>query len=277
VSVTPGYFQTMHIALRAGRLLGAQDGPDSPKTAVISHRMAQRYWPGEPLPVGKRFKLGAPDGKGEWMTIVGVVGDLMHDTFERAPWPTFYVPYAQASNLWMDVAVRTTGDPNRYAPAITRAVRSVDPEQPVTYVRPMDTLIHNQALGLIYVAVLMGVFGALALVLSCVGVYGVMAYLVQEQTHEIGVRMALGAQQQSVLGMILRRGMSTTLTGMAIGVALAVGLARLIQNLIWGVPATDAVTFVGIPIALAAAAALAILIPARRATKIDPIVALRYE
>jgi ABC-type antimicrobial peptide transport system permease subunit len=123
----------------------------------------------------------------------------------------------------------------------------------------------------------MGVFGGLALVLSCVGVYGVMAYLVQEQTHEIGVRMALGARRESVLGMILRRGLTTTLAGMAAGLAMAFGMARLLQHLIWGVSANDVVTFAGIPAALLMAAALAILVPARRATKIDPIVALRYE
>jgi putative ABC transport system permease protein len=276
-SVTPGYFETMRIPLLTGRFLGVQDGADSPRTAVISRQMAKRYWPNEPLPVGKRFKIGAPDAKVDWMTIVGVVDDIMHSTFDRNPRATFYVPYDQTANLWMDIALRTTGDPNRYGSAASAAVRSVDPEQPVTSLHSMDTSIHNQALGLIYVAVLMGVFGGLALVLSCVGVYGVMAYLVQEQTHEIGVRMALGARRESVLGMILRRGLTTTLAGMAAGLAMAFGMARLLQHLIWGVSANDIVTFTGIPAALLAAAALAILVPARRATKIDPIVALRYE
>jgi putative ABC transport system permease protein len=276
-SVTPGYFETLHIGLRAGRLLGEQDGANSPKTAVVSRRMAERYWPGEPLPIGKHIKIGPPAAKGDWITIVGVVDDLIHQTFERYPMPTLYVPYFQTESLWMDVAVRTTGDPNRYGSALAAAVRAVDPEQPVTDVHSMDTLIHNEGLGLIYVAILMGVFGVLALVLSCVGVYGVMAYLVQDQTHEIGVRMALGAQRDTVLTMILKRGLVTAVSGMAVGLVFAFALARLMQNLIWGVPASDIVTFAGIPMALIAAASFAILIPARRATKIDPIVALRYE
>jgi len=275
-AVTGGYFSTLHIPLRAGRLFDSHDGPDTPRVAIISQRMADRYWPGQPPPLGKRIRI-AEDQKAPWATIVGVSGDIMHNAFERAPQPAVYVPFDQDPRLWMDIALRTTGDPSRYGAAATAAVRAVDPEQPVTDVRSMDTLIHNSALGLIYVAVLMGVFGGLALVLSCVGVYGVMAYLVQEQTHEIGVRMALGAPRESVLGMILRRGLGTTTLGLGLGLVVSLGLARLLQNLIWGVPATDAVTFLGIPLMLVAAAAAAILIPARRATRIDPIVALRYE
>jgi len=275
-TVTAGYFSTMQIPLRAGRFFDSHDGPGSTRVAVISQRMAQRFWPGEPLPIGKRIKVGTGSGS-PWITIVGVAGDIMHEAFERNPRPVLYVPYDQDPRLWLDLALRTTGDPNRYAAAAAAAVRAVDPEQPVTDIRSMDTLIHNSALGLIYVAVLMGVFGGLALVLSCVGVYGVMAYLVQEQTHEIGIRMALGAQGDLVLRMILRRGLATTAIGLGLGLAVSLVLARMLQSLIWGVPPTDAITFIGIPLALVAAAAVAILIPARRATRIDPIIALRYE
>jgi putative ABC transport system permease protein len=275
-TIAGDYLRALHIPLHTGRGFDSHDGPDAPRVAVISQRMADRYWPGEPQPIGKRIKFEG-DEKAPWITIVGVAGDIMHDTFERAPRPTIYVPYAQDSRLWLDLAVRTTGDPNRYGASVLAAVHAVDPEQPVTEVRPMDVLIHNQALGLIYVAVLMGVFGLLALVLACVGVYGVMAYLVQEQTHEIGIRMALGAPRDTVLGMILRRGLSTTSLGLCVGLAVSFVLARMLQNLIWGIPSTNAATFVGIPLALAAAAALAILIPAHRATRIDPMIALRYD
>jgi putative ABC transport system permease protein len=181
----------------------------------------------------------------------------------------------------MDIGVRAGPeghpDPTRLAPAVTAAIRSVDPEQPITLVSTLEALRRNEALGIDYVAVWMGVFGLLALALSSIGVYGVMAYLVSEQTHEIGIRMALGAPRENVLGMIFRRGMLTAATGLAAGLAAAYALARLMASLVWGVTTTDPATFIGIAVTLIAAAALAIYIPARRAMHIDPIVALRYE
>jgi putative ABC transport system permease protein len=177
----------------------------------------------------------------------------------------------------MDIGVRAFGDPMRLVPAVTAAIRSVDPEQPITLVATLEALRRDEAFGIDYMAVWMGAFGLLALVLSSIGVYGVMAYLVSEQTHEIGIRMALGAPRENVLGMIFRRGMLTTAIGLAAGLAAAYALARLMASLVWGVTATDPATFIGIALALVAAAALAIYIPARRAMHIDPIVALRYE
>jgi putative ABC transport system permease protein len=279
-SVTPGYFETLHVPLKAGRFLDARDGRSSPRVAVISQRLAQRYWPNEPLPLGKHIRIGLPEQKLDEqpsITIVGVVGDILHDVYDRSPRAVLYVPYPQDPRLWMDVGIRTAGNPESIVPAVRAAVRAVDSAQPVTNLATLETLIHNQALGLIYVAVLMGVFGGLALALSCIGVYGVMAYLVQEQTHEIGIRMALGAPQDSVLSMVFRRGMLTAAAGLAAGLLAAYALALLLQNLIQGVSATDPLTFLGIPVLLLAAAAGAILVPARRAMAIDPIVALRYE
>jgi putative ABC transport system permease protein len=211
------------------------------------------------------------------MTIVGVVGDVIHDPYERVPRRTFYVPYQQSPVLFMDIGVRTAGDPLLAAPAVTAAIRSVDAEQPITDIRTMERSIHNRSIGLNYMAALMGIFGAIALFLSAIGVYGVMAYLVSEQTQEIGLRMALGAPRGSVLQMIFRRGLTTIAVGLLIGLPLAYGFARLMASLIFGVTSTDPATFFGIPVALLAAAALAIYIPARRAMQIDPIVALRYE
>ena len=273
---TPAYFDLVHIPLVAGRLLTETDGADAPKVALISQRMAERWWKNQ-SPLGQHIRLGGLDSKSQWLTIVGVVGDIMHNPYDREPRRVIYVPFPQAPPLGMDIGVRTAGDPLALAPAISAAIRAVDREQPITDLQTMERAIHNRAIGLNYMAVLMGVFGLLALCLSAIGVYGVMAYLVSEQTHEIGIRMALGAERQNVLAMIFRRGMLTIAAGLAVGLPLAWGFARLMASLVFGVAANDAATFVSIPLALVVAASLAIYIPARRATKIDPIVALRYE
>jgi putative ABC transport system permease protein len=274
--VSANFFETLHVPLRAGRFLNAGDGPEAPLVAAISQRMAQRWWPNQ-SPLGKHIKIGAPDSKNPWVTIVGVVGDLMYNPYERQPRPTLYLPYPQAPAGWMDLGIRTTGDPLRVATAITAAIRSMDAEQPITEMHTLEKSIHNSAIGLNYMAVLMGVFGVIALVLSAIGVYGVMAYVVSEQTHEIGIRLALGAARPNVLLMVFRRGMLTAAIGLAVGLPIAFGFARLMASLVYGVSATDPVTFAGITLALAAATALAVYVPAQRAMRIDPIVALRYE
>ncbi|PWU05901.1 MAG: hypothetical protein C5B51_13525 [Terriglobia bacterium] len=275
-AASPSYFETLHIALRAGRLLREADGPEAPKVAVISERLAQRWWHND-SPLGKHIHLGRADSQSQWITIVGVVGDTAHNPYDREPRRTIYIPYQQAAERWLDVGVRTMGDPLRVAPAVTAAIYSVDREQPVADMRTLEKAIHNSAIGLNYMAVLMGIFGVLALLLSAIGVYGVMAYLVSEQTHEIGIRIALGAERRSVQGMIFRRGMVTIAVGLAAGLPAAWACAKALASLVYGVTPGDAATFVGIPMALIAAAGLAIYIPARRAMRIDPIVALRYE
>ena len=274
--VSPECFDVLHIALREGRLLGAGDGPSSQPVTVISQRLADRWWKGE-SPLGKRIRPGDSDSKEPWMTIVGVVGDIPHNAYERGMRPTLYVPWQQQPVLWMDIGVRTAGDPLSVAPAVTAAIHSIDPDQPITDMRPLTKSIHDSTIGLNYMAALMGIFGVLALVLSAIGVYGVMAYTVSEQTRDIGVRMALGASRGSVLGTIFRRGMMVAAAGLAVGLPIAYALARLLASLVYGVTASDPITFIGIPFALLAAASLAIYLPARRATRIDPIVALRCE
>jgi len=275
--VTPNYFSTMHVPLRQGRFLGPSDGPESPRVAVISEHTARRWWPGEAAPIGKRFRFDPPTHDTSWITIVGIAADVPQNPFERGPGSVVYVPLEQFPQEHTDFGVRTAGDPRLFESAVVKAVHSVDPEEPIAEVLPFEEVAKHQTLGLIYVAVIMGFYGLVALILSSVGVYGVMSYLVSQQTHDIGVRVALGASRPNVLGMVFRRGMMTVVGGMAVGLIAAYFMARLMALLIFGVPASDPATFLGIPLVLLAAAALAIYIPARRAIGIDPMVALRYE
>ena len=275
-AISANYLDTLHIPLVRGRKFTQADGPDAPRVAVITGRMERRWWPNESA-IGKRIKIGAPDSTSPWMTIVGVAEDITHDVYDRVPRPTFYVPYEQMPGRWMDIAVRSAGDPLAVAPSVLAAIRSVDPDQPVTQTGSLETWRHEQSIGMNYMAVLMGVFGVLALVLAAIGVYGVMEYLVTEQTQEIGIRAALGAQRSNVLLMVFRRGAATVFSGLAIGLVMAYGFSRLMTSLVFGISSTDPTSFIGIPLTLIAAAALAIYIPARRAMKIDPIIALRYE
>ena len=276
-AVSANYFETMRVPLIAGRRIEDRDTADAPRVAVVGRRLARQWWPGGESPLGRRIRIGDASRERPWATVVGVVGDEMFRVFDRAPHATLYVPYAQAPREKMDIGVRVSGDPARLVSSIAAAIHSVDPEQPVTDVRTVDAQIRDQALGLTYVAAMLGIFGVIGLVLSSIGVYGVMAYTVSEQTHEIGIRMALGAPRTTVLRTVFRRGFAATAVGLAAGLGVAFALARLMASLIWGVGAGDPVTFAAVPVALAAAASLAIYLPARRAISIDPMAALRHE
>jgi len=271
---SPEYFTTAHVQLRAGRFLNSGDGPDSPPVVLVSESAVARYWHGK-SPLGERIAVA--DSKLPPMKIVGVVSDMVHNPYDRNPRRCLYVSYRQAPARWMDIGVRTAGNPLLVAPNITAAIRAIDSEQPISDMRGMDKAIHDAAIGLQYVEIFMAIFGILALVLSAVGVYGVMAFMVSEQTHDIGLRVALGAPRLTVLHAIFRRGMLTAVAGLAVGLPISFGLALVTQSLIFGVTAKDPMTFIGIPVILLAATAVAILVPARRAMSIDPIVALRYE
>ena len=271
---SPGYFATVHVPLRDGRFLTSGDGPEALPVALVSDSAVARYWHGK-SPIGQHITI--LDTKWPPMTIVGVVGDMVHNPYDRNPRRCIYVSYQQEPVRWMDIGIRTAGDPLLVAPNVTAAIRALDPEQPISEMHGMEKAIHDRSIGLQYVEIFMAVFGVLALVLSAVGVYGVMAFMVQEQTHDIGLRMALGAPRASVLRSIFRRGMLTAAAGLAVGLPIGFWLALIVQSLIYGVSARDPATFIGIPLILLAATAVAIFVPARRAMSIDPIVALRYE
>jgi putative ABC transport system permease protein len=275
-AASPGYFATLRIPLREGRFFGRQDGANAPGAVVLSAEAARRFWPGE-SPVGKRIKLASYAVQAPWLTVIGVAGDVQHMGYDRRFRPTVYVPFAQSLDRYMDVALRASGDPMRLAAGAEAAVRAIDREQPVYQIKTMRRLINEEMIGLRYVAVLMAIFGVLALVLSSVGVYGVISYSVNQQTHDIGVRMALGARKGNVLAMVLRRGFLMALAGIAIGLPVAFLLARTLASLIFGVAAGDPATFALIPAVLIAVAVLACYIPARRAAAVDPMAALRYE
>ncbi|HUB81354.1 MAG TPA: ABC transporter permease [Bryobacteraceae bacterium] len=274
-AVSPSYFATVRVPLRNGRLLQISDGREAAPVAVIDELAARRWFPNAD-PVGRRIRQSG-DKDARWMTIVGVVGNTVQSVYDRGPRAMLFVPFEQQPHTWMDLAVRTAGNPLVLAPSVTAAVRAVDREQPVTDVATMQTLVEHESTGILYVAGMLAVFGILALGLAAIAVYGMMAYLVNEQTQEIGIRMALGAPRNSVLLIVFRRGLAMTLAGIAIGIVLAFGMARLMAALFWGVSASDPLTFVGIPLVLIAAACFAIYVPARRAVHTDPMVALRYD
>ena len=274
--VSPAYFRTLGVPLRAGRDFSAADTANAPSVAIVSERLAKRFWPqGDAL--GKRLTVGHTGAFGNWMTVVGVAADVVQTSFDREPRFTVYVPFTQDPMADMHLAVRAHGDPTALVRAVESIVRNLDRELPVYQVGTLTRLMNDELTGLRYVAVLMTLFGALALVLASVGVYGVMSYAVTERTQEIGVRVALGARKRDVVSLIFRRTMTVTLAGVAAGLSAAFVLARVLAGLVFGVSASDAATFAGGAALLAVVAFLASYIPARRATRVDPIAALRYE
>jgi putative ABC transport system permease protein len=274
-SVSADYFKAMGIPLLRGRLLSANDVAGSPHVAVINETMAKKIFPEED-PIGKRMAFGRQKDT-DWYEIVGVVGDVKHYSLDQATTMQTYEPYTQQTFSYMTLVVRTAGDPTTLSSAIRGEVLKLDKEQPVSSIR---TLEQNFAASLAqqqFAMVLLGVFAAVALVLAAVGIYGVLSYAVTQRTHEIGIRMALGAGRRDVLKLVVGKGMLLTLIGVAAGIVAAFGLTRLMSGLLFGVTATDSATFVGVGIGLLVVALLACLIPARRATKVDPLIALRYE
>jgi len=274
--VMPGYFRALGIPLLQGRLLEESDGPDSPKVVLASESLARKYW-GEQNPLGRRIKLWGLEAEGPWWTVVGIVGDVRHFGLEAETKPILYFPYTQRPKRTMSIVIRTQADPAAMANVISRQTLALDPGQPVYAVKALEQYVSDSAAVPRFRTLLLGLFAGLAVLLAAVGIYGIVSYSVSQRTHEIGIRLALGAQAADMLRLIIRQGMGLVLAGVGIGLAGALALTRLMKTLLFGVSATDPLTFTVIALLLVFVALLACWIPARRATKVDPLVALKYE
>lgn len=278
-AVSPDYLHAMGIPLQRGRFFDTHDVPESLPVVVVNRRLAEHFWPGEEA-TGKRVKVGPVDSPNPWATVIGVVGDVRQAGLYGDQQFEMYAPYAQERRSWLaprDLVVRTNRDASSLAGAVRQAVWAVDKDQPVSDVRTMDQVFAAAISRERFQMLLLGLFASLALVLACVGLYGVISYAVAQRTHEIGVRMALGAQRGDVLRLVIRQGMVLTFAGLLLGTIGALAATRVMTELLYGVTATDAVTFISVGGLLVLVAFLACFIPARRATKVDPLVALRYE
>ncbi|HSB12386.1 MAG TPA: ABC transporter permease [Blastocatellia bacterium] len=274
--VSPDYFKAMRISVVAGREFTDRDTSDAPRVVVINEAMSRRYWLDED-PLGKRIAFDGTNAGPNWRQIIGVVRDVRHTSLDSAPKPEIYIPFPQFPSFFMTLVVRTTGDPLSLVGAIRGEVLAIDKNQPISNVHTMEQLVSDSVAQRRFNMLLLGVFGAVALVLSAVGIYGVMSYSVAQRTHELGVRMALGAQTSNLVALVVRQGMVLALFGVGVGLAAAFALTRLMSSLLYGVSTTDPLTYSLIGLLLAGVALLACYLPARRATKVDPMVALRYE
>jgi putative ABC transport system permease protein len=277
-TVSPGFFTTLKVPLLKGRNFTDQDGRVGPQVAIVDDEMVKRYWPNTD-PIGKRLTFNDPqrDSVINWMTVVGVVGHTKHEGLDAENRVQLYHPYHRLGFTGTNLAfaVRTAGDPNRIVPAVRAAIHSIDQDVPISNVATMDDNIAGSMGQRKFAMMLLGLFAVMAVVLASIGIYGVMSYSVTQRAHEIGIRMALGAARPSVLGMVMKQGLALVGAGVAIGVVGAFGLTRLIASQLFGVRPTDPTTFILVAVTLVGVAALATFVPAMRATKVDPVVALR--
>jgi putative ABC transport system permease protein len=277
-SVSPDYFQTMSIPVMQGRTFTAEDRTGAPRKLMINQALAQRDFPDED-PVGKRITLGNTDENNQpiWFEIIGVTANVRSEQLREDPPPELYFSASQLTFQKMAVVVRSTVEPESLAPALRQAVAEVDRTVPVAQVQTMEHIVSESVTEPRFNLFLLGLFGAIALLLSAAGIYGVTAYTVTQRTHELGIRVALGAQVSDVLKLVLGQGMAVIGMGLVIGLAAAFGLMRLLRSLLFGVGENDPLTFAAITLVLLFVALLACYLPARRATKVDPMIALRYE
>lgn len=270
-STSPGYFQTMGMPLLEGRPIEARDDSAAAPVIVVNQRFAERFWPGQSA-LGKVVRTG-----GQNRTVIGVVPTGKYRRMGEDPTAYMYFPQAQVWSSAMMIHIRTAGDPLALIPALRTEVAALDPNLPLSDIRTMEAHIGGAMLPARLAGTVLGIFGVLGLTLAAVGMYGVMSYAVAQRTREIGIRMAIGAGQPAVLGLVMRQGLTLVAVGGAIGLLAAIAAARLVRSVLYGENAFDPVTFVAVPAVLMAVAALAIWVPARRATRVDPVLALRAD
>ena len=275
-AVSAKYFKVMGIPLISGREFDDRDALGTPPVAIINETFANRFFPGED-PIGKRYVYGGPAPDNPWITIVGVVGDMRRTGFDRPVRPETFLPESQNPDNALTVVARTSGDPASLAGMLRDQVWSIDRDQSVYDIKTMDQTLSEMLSQRRFNMLLLGVFASVALLLAALGIYGVISYSVSQRTHEIGIRMAMGAQSRDVLSLVVRHGLVLTGTGIGAGLIVSFALTRLMSTLLYGVSATDPVTFIAIPVVLAGVALGACFVPARRASRVDPIEALRYE
>jgi putative ABC transport system permease protein len=273
--IAGAYFETAGIPLKRGRMFSDEDREGTPAVAIVNETMARSYWPGED-PLGKRFRF--PSRKSSaWITVVGVAGDMHRQGLEKNVVPQVFEPHAQNVDDMLDVIVRTSGEAAAMAPAVQNEIQSMDKSVAKFGVTTVEQQLGEQTAERRFQTSLIGIFSLVALVLSAIGIYGLMHYFVAQRTNEIGVRIAMGAVYSDVLGLVLRQGLLLACVGILIGLGGAVGITRLISTLLYGVTTTDLVTFAGAAGILFGVAVLACWIPAHRAARIDPVVALRLD
>ena len=274
---SPEFFRTFGLPLIRGRLFDSSDRGESAPVAIVSQSLAQRYWPGRD-PVGSRLTFGDPtDSTSTWMTVVGVVGDVRQEGAVSPAYPQIYVPFPQVSARSMVVALRTGQDPLALVPSLKQALAGVDPNLALSRVTTMEQRVAGTLARPRVNALLLASFAATALILAALGIYGVIAYSVVQRTREMGIRIALGARAEDVLGMVMRQGLTPVLIGLAVGLGVAAVGSRVLRSLLYGVAATDLATYAAVAAFLAAVAAAASYVPARRAARSDPMTALRTE
>jgi putative ABC transport system permease protein len=275
--VTPGYFETMEIPFLLGRDFDERDTLESQQVVIINNTFARTFWPGED-PLGKRFTFGNPGPDAQWLTIVGVVGDMRRTGYDADVRCESFLPHSQRQFIgFMSLVVRTKAEPASLISAVRNEVWALDPGQPISHIMTMDQMLDGKIAQRRLNMILFGIFAGVAMLLAALGVYGVMSHSVAQREHEMGIRMALGARAVDVVKLVLRQGLTLTAAGIAIGTGGALLVTRVMAKLVYEVSTTDPWTFAAIPLILAGVALVACYIPARRATRVDPMIALRYE